>query len=107
MLFAWYLVASCCSRSASGCSCTPRSAPAAARSLYVGLSFLLSFVISMLAFVFPSGLGVREGAFALALGRNLPGGVAIAISAGVRLVLTLAELVFVAVAVLVARARAR
>jgi uncharacterized membrane protein YbhN (UPF0104 family) len=60
----------------------------------------------MLAFVFPSGLGVREGAFALALARNLPGGVAIAVSAGVRLVLTLAELVFVAAAVLLARSRA-
>ena len=56
--------------------------------LYVGLSFLTSFVVSMLAFVFPSGLGLREGAFALALGRNLPGGVAIALSAGTRLALT-------------------
>jgi hypothetical protein len=71
--------------------------------LYVGLSFLTSFVISMLAFIFPSGLGVREGAFALALGRNLPGGVAIAVSAGTRLALTLAELVFVGAMVLLAR----
>ena len=69
--------------------------------LYVGVSFLTSFVVSMVAFIFPSGLGLREGAFALALGRNLPGGVAIAISAGTRLVLTLAELVFIAAAVLV------
>jgi glycosyltransferase 2 family protein len=68
--------------------------------LYVGLSFLTSFVISMLAFIFPSGLGVREGAFALALGRNLPGGVAIALSAGTRLALTAAELVFVGAAML-------
>jgi hypothetical protein len=72
---------------------------------YVGLSFLTSFVISMLAFIFPSGLGVREGAFALALGRNLPGGVAIAVSAGTRLALTLAELVFVGAVVLLARVR--
>ena len=75
--------------------------------LYVGLSFLTSFVVSMLAFIFPSGLGLREGAFALALGRNLPGGVAIAISAGTRLALTLAELVFVGAAVLVDQAGRR
>ena len=61
----------------------------------------------MLAFVFPSGLGVREGAFALALGRNLPGGVAIAISAATRLVLTLAEIVFVGAAVLLDQAARR
>ena len=75
--------------------------------LYVGLSFLMSFVVSMLAFVFPSGLGIREGAFALALGRNLPGGVAIAVSAGTRLALTLAELVFVGATVLVDQAARR
>jgi glycosyltransferase 2 family protein len=75
--------------------------------LYVGVSFLTSFVVSMLAFVFPSGLGLREGAFALALGRNLPGGVAIAISAGTRLALTLAELVFVGAAVLLDQAARR
>jgi glycosyltransferase 2 family protein len=75
--------------------------------LYVGVSFLTSFVVSMLAFVFPSGLGLREGAFALALGRNLPGSVAIAISAGTRLALTLAELAFVGVAVLLDQPRRR
>jgi glycosyltransferase 2 family protein len=67
--------------------------------LYVGLSFLASFVLSMLAFVFPSGLGVREGAFALALSRDVPLGVGIAIATGVRLVVTAAELVFVGAAV--------
>jgi hypothetical protein len=82
--------------------------PGAGPLAYVGLSFLASFVVSMLAFVFPSGLGVREGAFALALSRYLPGGVAIAASTGIRLVLTAAELLFVAVAVLAdRRAQAR
>jgi glycosyltransferase 2 family protein len=75
--------------------------------LYVGVSFLTSFVLSMLAFVFPSGLGLREGAFALALGRNLPGGVAIAIAAGTRLALTLVELVFVGAMVLLDHAARR
>lgn len=72
---------------------------------FVGLAFLLSFAISMVAIIFPSGLGIREGAFALALAQNVPGGVAIALSVGGRLVLTLVELAFVAVAVLAGRDR--
>jgi uncharacterized membrane protein YbhN (UPF0104 family) len=104
-LFAWYLVT--VALLALGVALLVHSAVGAdAGSLvYVGLSFLLSFVVSMLAFVFPSGLGVREGAFALALGRNVPGGVAITLSAAVRLALTLTELVFVGLAVLFARER--
>jgi glycosyltransferase 2 family protein len=65
----------------------------------VGSGFLLSFVVSMLVFVFPSGLGVREGIFALVLARELPGGVAIAAAALTRLVLTLAEVGFATVVV--------
>ena len=71
---------------------------------YVGLSFLLSFVVSMLAFVFPSGLGVREGLFALLLARSLPGEVAIAVSAAVRLVVTAVEVAFAALAAVISRA---
>ncbi len=101
-LLAWYAVTAVLL--ALGVGLVVRSAaPGAGPLVYVGLSFLASFVISMLAFVFPSGLGVREGAFALALSRDLPGGVAIAASTGIRLVLTLAELLFVAVAVLLDR----
>jgi uncharacterized membrane protein YbhN (UPF0104 family) len=88
----WLLV-----RSAAG--------PQAGGPAFVGLAFLLSFVISMVAFVFPSGLGVREGAFALALAQNVPSSVAVALSVGVRLVLTLVELAFVAAVVLVERRR--
>lgn len=73
--------------------------------LEIGSAFLLSFALSMVAFIFPSGLGIREGVFAVALARDVPGSVAIAISVGVRLILTLVELVFVAVAVLVGRRR--
>ena len=72
---------------------------------FVGLAFLLSFAVSTLAFVFPSGLGVREGAFALALSQNLPGSVAIALSVGTRVMLTTVELVFIALAVLAGRHR--
>jgi uncharacterized membrane protein YbhN (UPF0104 family) len=72
----------------------------------VGLAFLLSFAVSMLAFVFPSGLGVREGAFALALSQNLPGSVAVAVAVGTRLVLTLVELAFIGAVALAGRRRA-
>lgn len=75
--------------------------------LLVGSGFLLSFVVSMLAFVFPSGLGVREGIFALVLARTLPGGVAIAAAALVRLVLTLIELAFAGTVVALERRRRR
>ena len=67
--------------------------------LFVGAAFLLSFVVSMLAFVFPSGLGVREGVLALVLSKHLPGEVAIAVAAAVRLVLTFAEVAFAGVVV--------
>lgn len=72
---------------------------------FVGLAFLLSFAISTLVFIFPSGLGVREGAFAIALSQNLPGSVAVALSVGVRVMLTTVELAFIASAVLAGRDR--
>ncbi|MGD9696746.1 MAG: lysylphosphatidylglycerol synthase domain-containing protein [Thermoleophilia bacterium] len=73
---------------------------------FVGLAFLTSFALSMVAFIFPSGLGVREGAFALALAsQDIPGGVAVALSVGARLVLTLVELVFIGIVVLAGRRR--
>jgi glycosyltransferase 2 family protein len=72
---------------------------------FVGLAFLLSFAVSMVAFIFPSGLGVREGAFALALSQNVPGSVAVALAVGARLVLTLVELAFIGAVVLWDRRR--
>jgi hypothetical protein len=72
---------------------------------FIGLAFLLSFAVSMVAFIFPSGLGVREGAFAIALAQNLPTGVAVALSVGSRLVLTVVELVVIAVLVWAGRDR--
>ncbi|HMM49839.1 MAG TPA: hypothetical protein PKE32_09565, partial [Miltoncostaeaceae bacterium] len=70
-----------------------------------GSAFLLSFTVSVVAIVVPSGLGGREGVFAVALAQNLPDGPAVAIAVGSRLVLTLVELVFIAGAVVVARRR--
>lgn len=79
--------------------------PAAGNPLEVGLAFLLAFVISFLVFVLPSGIGVRDGIFALALSRHLPGGVAIAVSVGLRFALIVIELLFVGLAVLAGRRR--
>jgi len=89
-LAAWALV-----RAAAG--------PQAGGPAFVGLAYVLSFLVSTLAFVFPSGLGLREGAFALALSHTLPTSVAVACAVGVRLVLTVFELGFVGAATLVGR----
>ncbi len=72
----------------------------------VASGFLLAFVVSMLVFIVPSGLGVRDALLALVLSRQVPGGVAIALSVGSRLFLIAAELVFVALAAVAGR-RAR
>src|SRR5262249_4269506 len=40
--------------------------PAVGGPAYVGLAFVLAYTVSMLAVVIPSGLGLREGIFALA-----------------------------------------
>ncbi len=71
----------------------------------VGAGFLLAFVVAMAAFIFPSGLGVRDGAFALVLSQSLPGSVAVAVAVGVRFALVVIELVFVGAAALVGRRR--
>ena len=77
--------------------------PSAGGPAFVGLAFLLAFTVSMVAVIFPSGLGVRDGIFALALAQNLPGEVAVAVSVGLRLALTAIELVVVGGLVIWAR----
>jgi glycosyltransferase 2 family protein len=63
---------------------------------FSGLGFLLAWVVSMLAFVFPSGLGVREGALAVVLARHMPAAAALSLAAASRLLLTAVELGVVA-----------
>jgi uncharacterized membrane protein YbhN (UPF0104 family) len=103
-LFAYYLVANAMLGVGVWLLVRSSAGPEAGDVGYVGLAYLLSFVVSMVAFVFPSGLGIREAGFAVALAENLPRDVAFAISVGVRLVVTAVELVFVAAVVAVARA---
>jgi len=75
--------------------------PGAGGPGFVGLAFLFSFAVGMLALVFPSGLGIRDGALAVALSQNVPGSVAVALSVGLRFALILIELLFVTIAVAV------
>ena len=69
----------------------------------IGLAFMFAFVISFVAFIVPSGIGVRDGILAVALSRHVPGEVALALSFGLRFVMTILELVFVGLAVVVGR----
>jgi hypothetical protein len=101
--FAYYLVANALLGAGVWLLVRSSAGPEAGDLGYVGLAYLLSFVVSMVAFVFPSGLGIREAGFAVALAANLPEDVAFAVSVGVRLVLTAVELAFVAAVVVAAR----
>ena len=73
---------------------------------FIGLGFLLAWVVSMLAFVFPSGLGVREGAFAVVLSARLPASAAVSLAAASRLLVTAVELAVILALVLAGRGSA-
>ena len=65
----------------------------------VVVAYALAYVVGMAAFVFPSGIGVREAVLTASLARQLPGGVALAWALLLRLWVTAIELVFVGLAV--------
>ena len=67
------------------------------------VAYALSFVIGMAAFIFPSGIGVREAVLTKSLSRALPGGVALAWALLLRLWVTAIELLFVGLAVVAER----
>jgi len=69
----------------------------------VTVAYALAYVAGMVAFVVPSGVGVREAVLAAALVGSLPGGVALAWALLLRVWQTLIELVFVALASLAGR----
>lgn len=66
----------------------------------VTAAYALAYVAGMAAFVFPSGIGVREAVLTAAIRRELSGGVALAWALLLRLWVTVIELVFVGLAVL-------
>jgi len=67
------------------------------------VAYALSFVVGMAAFIFPSGIGVREAVLTASLSRHLPSGVALAWALLLRLWVTAIELLFVGLAVLAER----
>lgn len=73
----------------------------------VGAAYALAWAVAMVTFISPSGLGTRDGAYALALKSIVPGAVAVAIAVAARIFQTLIEIVYVALVALVARSRGR
>lgn len=65
-------------------------------------AYALAYVAGMVAFMIPSGIGVREAVLTASLVRFLPGGVALAWALLLRVWVTVIELIFVAAAVAVA-----
>lgn len=106
MMF-WYLVTSALLALGVWAMMRGIGGPAIGDPIGVASGFLLSFVISMLVFVVPSGLGVRDAIFALVLSRQVPGEVAIALSVLSRLLLIAVELLFVSLAAAWGRGAAR
>ncbi len=73
--------------------------------VYLTLAYQLAFTVSMIAFIFPAGLGVRDGILALALGQHLPTEIAVAAAVLVRVAVTVFEIAFVALMVALTRRR--
>lgn len=67
----------------------------------VVIALALSYVVGMVLFIFPSGIGVREAVITASLRDALPGGVALAWALLLRLWMVALELLFVGLIVLV------
>ena len=63
------------------------------------VAYALAYVVGMVAFIFPSGIGVREAVLTASLVQGLPGGVALAWALLLRVWVTVVELVFVGLVV--------
>jgi len=105
LMVGWYLVTSALLGLSVWAFMRGVGGPGIGDPMGVASGFLLAFVVSMLVFVVPSGLGVRDALLALVLARQVPGGVAVALSVGSRLFLIAVELVFVALAAAAGRRR--
>jgi hypothetical protein len=105
LMVGWYLVTSAMLGLSVWAFMRGVGGPGIGDPIGVASGFLLAFVVSMLVFIVPSGLGVRDALLALVLARQVPGGVAVALSVGSRLFLIAVELVFVALAAAVGRRR--
>jgi hypothetical protein len=83
-----------------------QAAPADHLSL-IASSFAITYFVSVITFIVPSGIGTRDAALAAMLTTVFPGTVAIAIAIGFRLFQTAVELLYVGSATAVEWARAR
>lgn len=63
------------------------------------VAYALAYVAGMVAFIIPSGIGVREAVLTASLSKELPGGVALTWALLLRLWVTAVELVFVGLVV--------
>ena len=79
----------------------------AGESPYVVASYSVGFIVAVLTFVVPGGLGTRDATVAASLAATVPGPVATAIALGFRLLETAVELVYLAVTVTIARREVR
>ena len=98
LMVLWYLVTSALIGFSVWAFMRGVGGPAIGDPIGVASGFLLAFVVSLLVFFVPSGLGVRDALLAFILSQQVPGGVAVALSVGARLFLIAVELVFVALA---------
>lgn len=105
VLLAWFTVTMALMGAGTGLGVRAVAGARVGSVAYVGLAFLLSWVVAMVAFIFPSGLGVREGVFAVLLARHLPAAAAVSVAAASRLLLTAVELAVVASLIAAGRAR--
>ncbi len=105
VVLAWFTVAMALLAAGTGLGVRAVAGARVGSVVYVGLAFLLSWVVAMVAFIFPSGLGVREGVFAVLLARHIPAAAAVSVAAASRLLLTAVELAVVASLVAAGRAR--
>lgn len=105
-MLGWFALTMALLAAGTGLGVRAVAGPEVGSVAYVGLGFLLSWAVSMLALVFPSGLGAREAVFAVVLSRHLPGPAAVSLAAASRLLLTAVELVVVAALAAIGRALA-
>ncbi len=105
-MLGWFALTMALLAAGTGLGVRAVAGPEVGSVAYVGLGFLLSWAVSMLAFVFPSGLGAREAVFAVVLSRHLPAPAAVSLAAASRLLLTAVELLVVAALAAIGRALA-
>jgi glycosyltransferase 2 family protein len=103
VLAAWYLVAEVTLGVGAWIGVRAVGGPAVGSVVFITGAFLFAFAVSMLVVVVPSGLGLREGAFALALAQHVPGSVAVALAVASRVEITVVELLAVGIFALIAR----